>query len=221
MATVANTVKLPDGSTPDRVDVVIELVASTTGKAAGWITATDVTLEAVVRPTVTNGAWTASLTPNDQIDPAGSVYKVTEYVDKTRYTHYIEVGSGGGSVFDLLTDPPGSIDATGLSAHAASATAHGLGGANVSDAQLKAWTLAGAFAMTAITRDYLGVVSSATVTWPDGSDGTFTSTSTNLAWLTVDAFTVSHAASGKTATQPAVTRSVDGQVTAQPAVTVA
>ena len=64
MATVTNTVKLPDGSTPDRVDVVIELVASTTGRAAGWITATDVTLEATVRPTVTNGAWTASLTPN-------------------------------------------------------------------------------------------------------------------------------------------------------------
>jgi len=112
MATVTNTVKLPDGSTPDRVDVVIELVASTTNRAAGWITASDVTLEAVVRPTVTNGAWTASLTPNDQIDPAGSVYKVTEYVDKTRYTHYIEVPAGGGSVHDLLTTAPTSIPAT-------------------------------------------------------------------------------------------------------------
>ncbi len=109
MATVTNTVKLPDGTTPDRVDVVIELVASTTGKAAGWITATDVTLEATMRPTVTNGAWTASLTPNADIAPSGSVYKVTEYVDKTRYTHYIEVDSDGGSLFDLLVDPPASL----------------------------------------------------------------------------------------------------------------
>ena len=109
MATVTNTVKLPDGSTPDRVDVVIELVASTTGRAAGWVTATDVTLEATVRLSVTNGAWTASLTPNADITPSGSVYKVTEYVDKTRYTHYIEVGSGGGSLFDLLVDPPASL----------------------------------------------------------------------------------------------------------------
>jgi hypothetical protein len=221
MATVTNTIKLPDGSAPSHAAAVVELVASTSGRAAGWIIASDRTILSTARPTVTAGAWTADLTPNVDITPSGTVYKITETVDRLQYVHYIEVGSGGGSVFDLLTDPPGSIDATGLSAHAASATAHGLGGANVSDAQLKAWTLAGAFAMTAITRDYLGVVSSATVTWPDGSDGTFTSTSTNLAWLTVDAFTVSHAASGKTATQPAVTRSVDGQVTAQPAVTVA
>lgn len=117
MATVTNTVKLPDGSTPDRVDVVIELVASTTGRAAGWITATDVTLEATVRPTVTNGAWTASLTPNADITPSGSVYKVTEYVDKTRYIHYIEVGSGGGSLLDLLTDPPASVEPAALTTY--------------------------------------------------------------------------------------------------------
>lgn len=122
MATVTNTVKLPDGSTPDRVDVVIELVASTTGRAAGWITATDVTLEATVRPTVTNGAWTASLTPNADITPSGSVYKVTEYVDKTRYTHYIEVGSGGGSLFDLLTDAPASVATAALTSHIADTT---------------------------------------------------------------------------------------------------
>jgi len=117
MATVTNTVKLPDGSTPDRVDVVIELVASTTGKAAGWITATDVTLEATVRPTVTAGAWSVSLTPNANITPSGSVYKVTEYVDKTRYIHYIEVGSGGGSLFDLLVDPPASVATAALTSH--------------------------------------------------------------------------------------------------------
>lgn len=119
MATVTNAVKLPDGSTPGRVDVVIELVASATGKAAGWVTATDVTLESIVRPTVTNGAWTATLTPNADITPSGSVYKITEYVDKTRYTHYITVGSGGGSLFDLLTDAPASVASAALTSHIA------------------------------------------------------------------------------------------------------
>jgi lysophospholipase L1-like esterase len=122
MATVTNTIKLPDGSTPDRVDVVIELVASTTGRAAGWITASDVTIEATVRPTVTNGAWTASLTPNADITPSGSVYKVTEYVDKTRYTHYIEVDADGGSVLDLLVDPPASVASAALTSHINDAT---------------------------------------------------------------------------------------------------
>lgn len=135
MATVTNTVKLPDGTVPDRVDVVIELVASTTGKAAGWITASDVTLEATVRPTVTNGAWTASLTPNADITPSGSVYKVTEYVDKTRYVHYISVGSGGGSLFDLLTDAPASVASAALSTHIADTTdAHDASAVSVADA---------------------------------------------------------------------------------------
>lgn len=223
MATVTNTIVLPNGDAPTSAAVEIELVASDTltAHAAGWVTATGETVLAVARPTVTAGAWSVDLTPNDDVTPSGTVYRVREYADRLRYTHYIDVPSGGGELFDLVTDPPGAIDATGLAAHAASTTAHGLGGANVSDAQLKAWVLAGAFAMTAVTRDYLGIVSSATVAWPDGSAGTFTSTSKNLVWLTVDAFTVSHATSGKTATQPAVTRNSDGLTTTQPAVTVA
>lgn len=151
MATVTNTVKLPDGSTPDRVDVVIELVASTTGRAAGWITATDVTLEATVRPTVTNGAWTASLTPNADITPSGSVYKVTEYVDKTRYTHYIEVGSGGGSLFDLLVDPPASLATAASELYADAAVA-----AHTGDAT-------GAHAATAISRNATSALSGISV----------------------------------------------------------
>jgi len=123
VATVTNTIKLPDGTVPGRVDVVIELVASETGKAAGWVTASDVTLGAVVRPTVTGGVWTASLTPNADITPSGSVYKVTEYVDKTRYTHYIEVGSGGGSVHDLLVDPPASLPSAASEIYANAAIA--------------------------------------------------------------------------------------------------
>lgn len=127
MATVTNTIKLPDGSTPSHCAVEIELVASESGAAAGWITATDVTILSKVRPTVTNGAWSASLTPNADIDPAGTVYKVTEYADKTRVVNYIEVGSGGGTVHDLLTTAPtvGDLLYENISDHAALTAAHG------------------------------------------------------------------------------------------------
>ena len=117
MATVTNTIKLPDGSTPSNAAVEIELVASTTTKAAGWVTATDVTLLSIARPAVTGGAWTASLTPNADITPSGTVYKVTEYADRHRYIHYISVGSGGGTVHDLLVDAPASLASAALTDH--------------------------------------------------------------------------------------------------------
>lgn len=119
MATVTNTIKLPDGTAPATASVEIELVASETAStgAAGWITASDITILSVARPTVTAGAWTASLTPNDDIDPAGTVYRVNEYVGRQRYVHHIDVGSGGGAVHDLLVDPPASVASSALLAH--------------------------------------------------------------------------------------------------------
>lgn len=112
MATVTNTIKLPDGTVPSYAAVVIELVASTTSRAAGWITANDTTILSVARPTVAAGAWTASLTPNADITPSGTVYKVTETADKVRYVHHIEVPSGGGALHDLLTTAPTTIPPT-------------------------------------------------------------------------------------------------------------
>lgn len=117
MATVTNTIRLPDGSTPASASVVIELVASASGSAAGWINASDITILSTARPTVTAGAWTAALTPNDDIDPAGTVYRVHEYVGRDRYTHHIDVPSGGGAVHDLLVDAPASVASSALQAH--------------------------------------------------------------------------------------------------------
>ena len=135
MATVTNTIKLPDGTTPTNAAVEIELVASTTSRAAGWVTATDVTLLSVARPTVTAGAWTASLTPNADITPSGTVYKVTEYADRHRYIHYISVGSGGGSVHDLLVDAPASLASAALTDHIADTSgAHAASAVSVLDA---------------------------------------------------------------------------------------
>lgn len=86
---------------------------------------------------------------------------------------------------------------------------------------IRMWALASAFSITSATRDSDGVITTASVLWPDGSAGTFTRTTKNATFLTIDAFTVTHTDSGKTATQPAVTRDASGNVTAQPALTVA
>jgi hypothetical protein len=97
----------------------------------------------------------------------------------------------------------------------------GLGGATASDQLLKDWAAAEAYEVTAATRDVNDLVTTATVKWPDGSGGTFTTTTANATFLTVDAYTVSHTLSGKTVTQAAVTRNGNGAVTVKPALTVA
>jgi hypothetical protein len=86
--------------------------------------------------------------------------------------------------------------------------------------KLKAWTLSGAYSLTSATRDADDVVTTATVSWPDGSTGTFTRTSKNPVFLTIDSYTITHTASGKTITQPTVTRNASGSVTIQPVLTI-
>lgn len=86
---------------------------------------------------------------------------------------------------------------------------------------LRMWTLSFAFSITSASRDSDGLITTASVLWPDGSAGTFTRTAKNATLITIDAYTVTHTASGKTATQPAVTRDASGNVTAQPAITIA
>ena len=86
--------------------------------------------------------------------------------------------------------------------------------------QLKAWTVSGAYTLTSATRDSDGVITTATVSWPDGSGGTFTTVTKNLTFFTVDSYTATHSVSRKIATQPPVTRDASGNVTAQPAITI-
>lgn len=96
-----------------------------------------------------------------------------------------------------------------------------LGGAAATDQLLKEWVQGDDYELTAVTYDSDGVPTTATVKWPDGSAGTFTVTTKNSTWLAVDAYTISHTASGKTVTQAAATRDGNGQVTVKPALTVA
>jgi len=116
MATVTNTVVLPDGTPPAQCTVTVDLVGSTTRRIPGWVTATGDTILSVSQPVATNGTWSIDLVPNADITPTGTVYRVTEYADRHTYTHHITVTSGGGELFDLLDDPPATIESSALAA---------------------------------------------------------------------------------------------------------
>lgn len=93
-------------------------------------------------------------------------------------------------------------------------------GATMLDALLIGWAAGESYILTSATRDADDVITSATVRWPDGSAGVFTATAIDDEFSAINAYTVTHAASGKTVTQPAVTRNSSGAVTAQPNITV-
>lgn len=86
------------------------------------------------------------------------------------------------------------------------------GGAGIADEVL----MQEGYEITSITYDADGVPVSAVVVWFDGSAGVLTVTSIDSEFFMVNAYTVTHATSGKTLTQPAVTRNTDGQPTTIP-----
>lgn len=95
-------------------------------------------------------------------------------------------------------------------------------GSEISPRVLKEWTAAEAWEPLTITRDTTtGLVATIAVKWPDGSLGTFTPIAVNSTHVAIDAYSISHADSAKTVTQPAVTRDATGAVTDKPALTVA
>ena len=89
---------------------------------------------------------------------------------------------------------------------------------------LVGWALADAFQLVSASRDANGAVTTASVVWPDGATGTFTTVTASTAFPgAIDAYRVTYVSGGvtKTVTQPAVTRDVTtGAVTAQPLLTV-
>lgn len=88
------------------------------------------------------------------------------------------------------------------------------------NAVLKEIVSAEGYELINVTYDADGVKASATVLWPDGSPGVYTVTAKNSTWLDIDAYTITHANSGKTVTQSAMTRNELGDVTVKPALTV-
>jgi hypothetical protein len=91
-------------------------------------------------------------------------------------------------------------------------------GPGVAPAQLVEWTEAEAYETLTVTYrvDVDTLVATATVRWPDGSAGVFTSTAADEEFGVIDAYTITHTGSGKTVTQAAVTRNGSGQITTKP-----
>ena len=85
------------------------------------------------------------------------------------------------------------------------------GGASATAAVLRAWAGAESFRSSSITRNANGVVTDATVTWPDGSAGTLETThgypagsatpdTTEAGWVAPQIVTITHTDSSQTVT---------------------
>jgi hypothetical protein len=137
-------------------------------------------------------------------------------------TFHTAITTGAAANAATVNAPLGQLDAALVTLDAA---VDGLlGGASLSVQQLKDWAAGECYEATAVIFDSDGVPTTATVKWPDGSAGTWTITPTtgkNTTWLAVDGYSITHTGSGKTVTQPTVTRDGNGAVTVKPALTVA
>lgn len=85
------------------------------------------------------------------------------------------------------------------------------------------WAYTQSFRLVSATRDSNGAITTASIVWPDGATGTFTTDTASTAFPgAIDAWHATHVVGAvtKTITQTAVTRDADGAVTAQPAITI-
>lgn len=88
---------------------------------------------------------------------------------------------------------------------------------------LSTWAYGNIFRLVSATRDANSAIISASIVWPDGISGIFTTDSASTAFTgAIDAWHATYLGSPtKTITQAAVTRDANGAVTAQPAITIA
>jgi hypothetical protein len=87
---------------------------------------------------------------------------------------------------------------------------------------ITAWALVQAFQVVTATRDVNGAIVTASIVWPDGTAGVFTTDVASTAFPgAIDAWHATYASSpAKLITQPTVTRDASGAVIAQPAITI-
>lgn len=95
------------------------------------------------------------------------------------------------------------------------------GGAPSMAQTLIMWASGGSYTLTSATYNANAVMTSATVSWPDGSSGTYTATTINPVFNVADSWSITHSITGLTVTQSLVTRDANGNITAQPNLTVA
>lgn len=157
---------------------------------------------------------TNQVVPVDQLDliaNASGQIAATLLVPSTGSAHYqitygpftldTYIPDGGALTLDDLIAAPGSVPIA-------------------YDAKLVEWTSGENFEVLTATFDGDGVLDAATLKWPDGSAGAFTTVTKNNTHHLVDAYTVSHTVTGRVVTQALVTRNTAGQITAKPALTV-
>lgn len=109
-------------------------------------------------------------------------------------------------------------------AEAAASTAAATTAASLLATALMDWALSQSFRLVAATRNSDGVITTASIVWPDGATGTFTTDTLSTAFPgAIDAWHATYVgATTKTVTQTAVTRDgTTGAVTVQPAITIA
>lgn len=89
--------------------------------------------------------------------------------------------------------------------------------------RILAWAYTNAFQLVSATRDANGAITTASIVWPDGATGTFTTDVLSTAFPgAIDAWHATYVLGNvtQTVTQPAVTRDANGAVTVQPAITI-
>lgn len=113
MATVSNTARHADGDPAAHAAVVIRLAGEAGRRITGYLADDAGTVIAPALLTAdADGAWSAELIANELIEPAGTVYAVTERAQgEDPAEHYIDVPAGDGTynLEELLSGPPGVI----------------------------------------------------------------------------------------------------------------
>jgi len=89
------------------------------------------------------------------------------------------------------------------------------------DQRLAEWAQGKDYQPLTINYDIGGNVTDASVKWPDDAVGTLTMTDWNATHGIWDGYNITHSTSGKTVTQPAVTRNAGGDITIKPALIIA
>jgi len=114
-----------------------------------------------------------------------------------------------------------SATAQAVIATEAAAEAEATVGAS-SNIQILNWAYIQAFAITSATRNSNDVITTASIVWPNGATGTFTTDTINTTYNAIDAWHATHILNSttKTVTQATVTRNSNGAVTAQPIITI-
>lgn len=200
---------------------------------------------------VQTGAFTATVNQIAPVDASGGAVSVTlptAPADKARLvikkidnsTNTVTITAGGSDTFNKsggLTSVVLSVENQSINIQYRSASSvwyvvnEGLPlsaldsrYAPVIATQLKAWAYGQLYQLVTVNRDANEAIITASVVWPDGANGTFTTDTASTSFPgAIDAYhvTYNNGAILKTITQPAVTRDAAGAITAQPAITLA